>query len=121
MIATYIIDGVKVITGGHPRRVTWMSDWSRADELADRALLYRRHYGPSTYGHSGLLRAGRRAPRDPERAGDVAVTGRCWCDHEITDHWFLYSLEHADPESRCLECACRDFEVQPELFEEATV
>jgi hypothetical protein len=48
------------------------------------------------------------------------VTGRCWCDHEITDHWFLYSLEHADPESRCLECACRDFEVQPELFEDVT-
>ena len=42
---------------------------------------------------------------------------KCWCEHEIADHWFLYSLESPDPESRCLECGCRDFEVQPELFE----
>lgn len=33
------------------RRVFWMSDWTRCDELAERGYLNRKNYGPSTYGH----------------------------------------------------------------------
>lgn len=44
---------------------------------------------------------------------------KCWCEHPASDHWFLFTFDADDQESRCLECGCRDYALQPELELEA--
>lgn len=51
----YIIDGVEIEADRSTGNVSWMSDWTRCDELANAGLLTRKNYGPATYGHTDFF------------------------------------------------------------------
>ena len=48
---TETIQGVVVVSDPATGRVTWMSDWTKCDTLAQNGWLRRVHHGPATYGH----------------------------------------------------------------------
>lgn len=35
-------------------RISWLSDWTRSDELVRGGYVYRVFYGPETYGHTDI-------------------------------------------------------------------